>query len=312
MVDNSAKKRKLKDFEGKVEFRGVHFAYPSRVDHKILNGITFAIEAGSHVAFVGSSGCGKSTVFSLLSKFYSHNQGQIKIDDVQIEEIDTNWLRSVIGVVSQGPVLFTDTVIENLKMGNSDATIEEIIKACKIANAHDFIEKLPNSYDSIIGEGGIVLSGGQKQRIAIARALIKNPKILLLDEATSALDTESESLVQAALEHASEGRTTITIAHRLSTVKNVDCIYVFEKGYIVEAGTHEELLERKNHYWDLVKDQEIKGAEEIEGDDVVMENIVKVELEEMQRKISQISNRKMSKAMSNVRDYWERADDEMG
>jgi ATP-binding cassette subfamily B (MDR/TAP) protein 1 len=300
-MDEKKKKRKLENFEGKIEFRGVHFAYPSRYDHKILNGITFTVEPGQRIAFVGQSGCGKSTVFSLLSKFYHHSQGQIKIDETVIEEIDENWLRSMIGVVSQGPVLFTDTVIENLKMGKPSASIEEIIKACKMANAHEFIEKLPSSYDTVIGESGVQLSGGQKQRIAIARALIKNPKILLLDEATSALDTESEAAVQEALDHASEGRTTITIAHRLSTVKKADCIYVFEKGYIVEAGTHQELLEMKNHYWDLVKDQEIKGAEKHIPNDDVTEN----ELMEVKRKKSENYNRKLSKAMSHVRGYWE-------
>uniref|UniRef100_A0AC35GLM7 Uncharacterized protein n=1 Tax=Panagrolaimus sp. PS1159 TaxID=55785 RepID=A0AC35GLM7_9BILA len=245
--------------KGEIEFSDVVFSYPSRKSIKVLNGISFTVPAGKNVALVGHSGCGKSTTIGLLMKYYEHSMGTIKIDGKLIEDLNVEWLRSMIGIVSQEPVLFHGTIIENLKMGFSNVNQEEMEEACKDANAHEFIIKLPNGYESLIGEGGVKLSGGQKQRIAIARALIRKPKILLLDEATSALDTESERLVQIALDKATTGRTTITIAHRLSTVKNADNIIVFDKGNIIESGTHTELMEKVNGFYrKLVSSQEIE------------------------------------------------------
>jgi ABC-type multidrug transport system fused ATPase/permease subunit len=177
------------------------------------------------------------------------------VGGVNVKDLNLKWLRSNIGVVSQEPVLFDTTIAENIRFGREDATLEEITKAAKSANAHDFITSLPNGYDTSVGEGGTQLSGGQKQRVAIARALISNPRILLLDEATSALDTESESIVQEALDKAREGRTTIVIAHRLSTIQNADMIISISKGQVVEMGCHSELMEKKDLYYNLVQAQ---------------------------------------------------------
>uniref|UniRef100_A0AC34FJI9 Uncharacterized protein n=1 Tax=Panagrolaimus sp. ES5 TaxID=591445 RepID=A0AC34FJI9_9BILA len=250
---------KPESIEGEIEFSDVYFSYPSRKSIKVLNGISFSVPAGKNVALVGHSGCGKSTTIGLLMRYYEHSMGTVKVDGIPVEDLNVEWLRSMIGIVSQEPVVFHATIAENLKMGYWNVSQEDIEEACKDANAHEFIAKLPNGYDSLIGEGGVKLSGGQKQRIAIARALIRKPKILLLDEATSALDTESERLVQAALDKATTGRTTITIAHRLSTVKNADNIIVFDKGNIIESGTHEELMKKENGFYrKLVSSQEIE------------------------------------------------------
>uniref|UniRef100_A0A914R6U7 ABC-type xenobiotic transporter n=1 Tax=Panagrolaimus davidi TaxID=227884 RepID=A0A914R6U7_9BILA len=218
-LDSSSKSgRTISDFQGRINIDNVHFRYPSRPEIKILNGISLEVNPGQTVALVGHSGCGKSTIISLLMRYYEHEQGSITLDGIPIEDLNIQWLRGIIGIVSQEPNLFHCSIYENIQMGNDNVSKEEIIQACKDANAHDFIVKLPLGYETKIGDGGgIKLSGGQKQRIAIARALIRKPRILLLDEATSALDTESERLVQGALDKASTGRTTITIAHRLST-----------------------------------------------------------------------------------------------
>ena len=199
---------------GDIIFDNVLFTYPSRPDVKILQGLSLTINKGETVALVGPSGCGKSTVIQLVQRFYDPENGSIKLGGKDIKEINLRWLRERIGIVGQEPVLFGCTIAENIKQGRKGVTQEEMEKACIEANAYNFIKKLPNKFDTLVGERGAQLSGGQKQRIAIARALVRNPDILLLDEATSALDTQSESVVQAALDKARSGRTTIVVAHR--------------------------------------------------------------------------------------------------
>ncbi|XP_061383690.1 ATP-dependent translocase ABCB1-like [Danaus plexippus] len=238
--------------EGKIELKNVVFHYPSRPDVPVLKGVNLSVQKGQSVALVGHSGCGKSTIIQLLSRYYDVIDGSVQIDGNDVRQLSVRWLRAQIGLVGQEPVLFNTTVRENIRYGREDATNEEIEKVAKQANAHEFIMKLPSGYDTLVGERGASLSGGQKQRIAIARALVRNPKILLLDEATSALDTSSEAKVQKALDKAQEGRTTIIVAHRLTTIRNVDKIYVFKKGNVVECGDHNELMEKKGHYYDMV------------------------------------------------------------
>merc|ERR1712013_157167 len=251
-IDSSSNQGlKPKSLHGNIKFSNIFFNYPSRKDVKILQGFSLEIPQGKTVALVGSSGCGKSTCIQLAQRFYDPESGAVEIDGTNIKELNIGWLRDQIGVVGQEPVLFDFSIKENIRMGNLDATDDEIKQACKEANALDFIMKLPNTFDTTVGEGGTQLSGGQKQRIAIARALVRNPKILLLDEATSALDTESEKVVQDALDSAQIGRTSITIAHRLSTIKGADQIYIIEKGEIVEFGTHDKLLQAKGVYHKL-------------------------------------------------------------
>uniref|UniRef100_A0A8C3KT07 ABC-type xenobiotic transporter n=1 Tax=Calidris pygmaea TaxID=425635 RepID=A0A8C3KT07_9CHAR len=238
--------------KGNLEFQNVYFNYPSRPDIEILKGLNLKISCGQTVALVGGSGCGKSTTVQLIQRFYDPREGTVTIDGQDIKTLNVRYLREIIGVVNQEPVLFATTIAENIRYGREDVTMEEIEKATKEANAYDFIMKLPHKFETVVGERGAQLSGGQKQRIAIARALVRNPKILLLDEATSALDTESESVVQAALDKARKGRTTVVVAHRLSTVRNADLIAVFEGGVITEQGNHSKLLERKGIYYKLV------------------------------------------------------------
>ncbi|KFO56227.1 Multidrug resistance protein 1, partial [Corvus brachyrhynchos] len=245
--------------KGNLEFKNVYFNYPSRPDVEILKGLNLKINSGQTVALVGGSGCGKSTTVQLIQRFYDPKEGTVTIDGHDIKTLNVRYLREVIGVVNQEPVLFATTIAENIRYGREDVTMEEIEKATKEANAYDFIMKLPNKFETVVGERGAQLSGGQKQRIAIARALVRNPKILLLDEATSALDTESESVVQAALDKAREGRTTVVVAHRLSTVRNADLIAVFNGGVITEQGNHAKLLERKGIYHKLVNMQAIEA-----------------------------------------------------
>ncbi|XP_058800345.1 ATP-dependent translocase ABCB1-like [Phymastichus coffea] len=243
------------DVRGSIEFKSVSFEYPSRSEVKVLKSLSFTVKKGETVALVGSSGCGKSTCIQLLQRFYDPKDGQIFIDNYDLKDLNVKWLRSCLGVVGQEPVLFNTTVAENIRYGDLYAPMEKIIQAAKEANAHDFIMKLPNKYDTLVGEKGTQISGGQKQRIAIARALIRNPHILLLDEATSALDTRSESKVQAALDKAHKGRTTIIVAHRLSTIRNADKIIVISKGSVVEEGKHDYLMQLKGHYHSLVTAQ---------------------------------------------------------
>ncbi|XP_036036406.1 ATP-dependent translocase ABCB1 [Onychomys torridus] len=243
------------NIKGNLEFKNIHFSYPSRKEVQILKGLNLKVQSGQTVALVGNSGCGKSTTVQLLQRLYDPIEGVVSIDGQDIRTINVRYLREIIGVVSQEPVLFATTIAENIRYGRENVTMDEIEEAVKEANAYDFIMKLPHKFDTLVGERGAQLSGGQKQRIAIARALVRNPKILLLDEATSALDTESEAVVQAALDKAREGRTTIVIAHRLSTVRNADVIAGFDNGVIVEQGNHDELMKEKGIYFKLVMTQ---------------------------------------------------------
>ncbi|OUM64952.1 hypothetical protein PIROE2DRAFT_8095 [Piromyces sp. E2] len=252
-----------KNLKGIIEFKEVHFTYPSRPNVEVLKGVSFTCQPGQTIALVGSSGSGKSTIVQLLEQFYTSYLGTILIDGKDIKEYDIHWLRTQIGLVSQEPTLFASTIGENIAMAYPNSTQKQIEKAAKLANAHDFISRLPNGYETSTGERGLHLSGGQKQRICLARAIISDPKILLLDEATSALDNQSEKIVQKALDSASCGRTTIIVAHRLTTIKNADCILVMNKGVITEYGTHEELMEKKSFYYNLVKNQEIKIMNEL-------------------------------------------------
>ncbi|NXK03594.1 MDR3 protein, partial [Herpetotheres cachinnans] len=259
-IDNySETGHKPDHIKGNLEFQNVYFNYPSRPDVEILKGLNLKVPCGQTVALVGGSGCGKSTTVQLIQRFYDPKEGTVTIDGQDIKTLNIRYLREIIGVVNQEPVLFATTIAENIRYGREDVTMEEIEKATKEANAYDFIMKLPNKFETVVGDRGAQLSGGQKQRIAIARALVRNPKILLLDEATSALDTESESAVQAALDKAREGRTTVVVAHRLSTVRNADLIAVFEDGVITEQGNHFKLLERKGIYYKLVNMQAIEA-----------------------------------------------------
>ncbi|KAL5697264.1 ABC-type xenobiotic transporter [Ranunculus cassubicifolius] len=248
---------------GEVEFKNVRFAYPSRPDIIVFQDLNLKIPAGKTIALVGGSGSGKSTVIALLERFYNPNSGEILLDGVRIDKLHLKWLRSQMGLVSQEPALFATSIIKNILFGKEDATLDEVIAATKASNAHDFISKLPKGYDTQVGERGVQMSGGQKQRIAIARAIIRVPKILLLDEATSALDSESESFVQEALDNASLGRTTIVIAHRLSTIRNADVIVVVQNGHVLETGSHEKLIHYDNGlYASLVRLQQIEKATE--------------------------------------------------
>ncbi|XP_015213560.2 ATP-dependent translocase ABCB1 isoform X1 [Lepisosteus oculatus] len=259
--------------KGNIEFHNIHFSYPSRPRVKVLKGMNLRVGSGQTIALVGSSGCGKSTTVQLLQRFYDPEEGVVTIDGQDIRSLNVRSLREFIGVVSQEPVLFATTIAENIRYGREDVTQEEIQTAAKEANAYNFIMDLPNKFETLVGDRGTQLSGGQKQRIAIARALVRNPKILLLDEATSALDAESETIVQAALDKVRLGRTTIIVAHRLSTIRNADIIAGFENGVIVEQGSHKELMDRKGVYHSLVTMQSFKSNEE--GEDAAEEEIVK-------------------------------------
>eukprot|EP00257_Ricinus_communis_P014882 XP_015572665.2 ABC transporter B family member 14 [Ricinus communis] len=243
--------RTLIKVEGNIEIKDVYFAYPSRQDNLILRGLSLSIPAGKTMALVGSSGCGKSTIISLVARFYDPLTGDILIDNNNIKDLDLRFLRRNIGSVFQEPSLFAGSIKDNLKVGNMDASDQQMQDAAIVANAHSFISQLPNQYLTEVGERGVQLSGGQKQRIAIARAILKSPPILLLDEATSALDSESEKLVQYALDRAMVGRTVILIAHRLSTVVNADMIAIVENGQVTETGTHSSLLDTHKFYNNL-------------------------------------------------------------
>ncbi|XP_022882478.1 putative ABC transporter B family member 8 [Olea europaea var. sylvestris] len=243
----------LEKIRGELEFEHVQFTYPSRPDTFVLKDFDLKIEAGKTVALVGASGSGKSTAIALVQRFYDANSGTVRIDGVNVKALQLKWLRQQMGLVSQEHALFGTSVKQNIMFGKFEATMNEVVGAAMAANAHNFIRQLPEGYETKVGERGALLSGGQKQRIAIARAIIRNPVILLLDEATSALDSESETLVQNALDQASMGRTTLVIAHKLSTIKNADLIAVVSCGNIVETGTHNDLIERNGHYAKLAK-----------------------------------------------------------
>ena len=258
-ADDPRPSRTLDTVRGEITFEDVVFRYPTRPDVPVLNGLSFTAKPKETVALVGESGCGKSTSVSLIERLYNPLSGTIKLDGVPINELEIGWLRRQIGLVSQEPILFATTIRENIRYGRPDATDAEIEEAARQSNAHGFITKFPDGYDTKVGEKGVTLSGGQKQRIAIARALVRNPKILLLDEATSALDTQSEKLVQDALDRAQQGRTTIVIAHRLSTVQNADKIVVIDNGVVVETGTHAELISRPDSHYAYLAATQVAG-----------------------------------------------------
>ena len=247
--------KKLSHVDGALSFKNVVFSYPSRPQARVLNGLSLDVAPGQVVALVGPSGAGKSTIASLLSRMYDPDEGQISVDGCDIREIAPNSLRQHIGIVAQEPVLFSSDIATNIRYGRTTATDEEVLEAARAANADSFISKFPNGYQTEVGERGVQLSGGQKQRIAIARAVLKNPKILVLDEATSALDAESEHLVKEALERLMKGRTTLIIAHRLSTVASADRVCVIEAGDVVQSGTHASLMAEEGLYKRLVTHQ---------------------------------------------------------
>ncbi|CAO3638670.1 unnamed protein product [Cunninghamella echinulata] len=241
----------LLNVNGDVQFENIHFSYPGRPDHQVLNDFNLTIPSGTTVALCGHSGSGKSTIGSLLERFYEPTSGHIYLDGHNLSTLDPSWLRHHIGYINQEPILFATSILENIRYGRPDATVEEVREAARQANAEIFIETFPDGYDTVVGERGASLSGGQKQRIAIARALLKNPKILILDEATSALDTKSEKLVQDALDKLMQGRSVLVIAHRLNSIRKADLIVVMGRiqGNIVEKGTHDELMANKSVYY---------------------------------------------------------------
>lgn len=252
-IAESRDAKQLPEVSGKVEFQNVSFAYDDKGN--VITDLSFSVKPGEVIAIVGPSGAGKSTIANLLPRFYDVNKGDIKIDGHSVREVTLDSLREQVGIVPQETMLFNGSVYNNILYGRLDATKEEIEAAAKAANAHDFIMQLTDGYETKLGDRGVSLSGGQRQRIAIARAILKNPRILILDEATSALDTESERVVQEALDRLMVGRTSFVIAHRLSTVKNADKILVLEKGNLVESGTHDELLALDGLYAHLYKIQ---------------------------------------------------------
>ncbi|MHB0996659.1 MAG: ABC transporter ATP-binding protein [Elusimicrobiales bacterium] len=240
--------------DGRIEFKGVNYKYPSR-DTQVLKDLSFEIKPGEVAAFVGPSGSGKTTIIHLLLRFFDPVSGRVEIDGHDMLDLDTTDLRAHMGLVTQDTILFDDTVYKNVTIGRPGASMEEVIEATKAADAHAFIAAMPQGYETMLGERGVKLSGGQRQRLAIARAIIKKPKILLLDEATSNLDTASEQAVQGAIERILGGRTVVMVAHRLSTVKNADKIFVLKRGELVETGTHEELLKLGGIYKGLYEAQ---------------------------------------------------------
>ncbi|GFR02321.1 ATP-dependent translocase ABCB1 [Trichonephila clavata] len=285
LIDSSSKLgRKPESLSGFISLKNVHFKYPARPTVPVLCGVSLNIQPGETVALVGPSGCGKSTIIQLILRFYDTLEGMVEIDGHNVRDLNVGWLRDNIGLVGQEPVLFSTTIADNIRYGKQDATQEEIEEAAKVANVHDFINTLPMKYNTLVGERGTQLSGGQKQRIAIARALIKNPKILLLDEATSALDTESEAVVQAALDEARRGRTTIIVAHRLSTIRTADKIVVLADGNVKEIGTHDALMNSKGIYYQLVSTQTRIEVVDEEPDEIE-------DLPDLGRRISVLSNR---------------------
>jgi len=255
VVEEDPNPKPFTSFNQGIEFNNVTFAYE---DITILDNINLKIEKGKTVALVGSSGAGKSTLADLVPRFHDVTSGELRIDGVNIKEYTLHSLRSQMSIVTQEPILFNDTIANNISLGKPDATEEEIIQAAKIANAHDFIIRKEEGYQTNIGDRGTKLSGGERQRVTIARALLKNPPILILDEATSSLDTESERLVQDAINHMMQNRTSIVIAHRLSTIRHADEIIVLQKGKIVERGSHDQLIQQGGFYKKLVEMQEVR------------------------------------------------------
>ncbi|XP_044976766.1 ABC transporter B family member 4-like [Hordeum vulgare subsp. vulgare] len=256
----------LDDIKGDVELNNVFFRYPARPEQLILNGLSLQVPSGTTMAIVGESGSGKSTLISLVERFYDPEAGEVLIDGINIKSLKLQWIRGKMSLVSQEPLLFMTSIKDNITYGKEDATLEEIKRAAGLANAANFIEKLPNAYETMVGQSGAQLSGGQKQRIAIARAILRSPKVLLLDEATSALDVESERVVQEALNRIMVGITTLIVAHRLSTVRNADCIAVVHRGKVVEQGTHDQLIKDPDGaYCQLIQLQQVhtEGTHEV-------------------------------------------------
>ena len=246
----------LDGFHDKIEIKDLDFYYKDS-DKKILDGVSLTIKKGQYIAIVGASGAGKSTLADLIPRFYDPSSGSISIDGTDIREYSIASLRGLMGNVNQDPILFNDTIFNNIAFGCENASMEDVVEAAKIANAHEFIMEKEEGYDFVIGDRGVRLSGGQRQRISIARAVLKNPPILILDEATASLDTQSERAVQEALDRLMEGHTTIAIAHRLSTVKNADEIIVMDGGKVVERGRHEELMAKAGIYKKLTDMQSL-------------------------------------------------------
>ncbi|NRD56323.1 ABC transporter ATP-binding protein [Corallococcus exiguus] len=246
---------RIDPLQGHVEFQSVRFAYPTRLDAPVLKDLNLAIQPGEVVAIVGPSGAGKSTIAGLLARMYDPQGGSLLLDGRDLRTVDPEWLRQQIGVVAQEPMLFSGSIFDNIRYGRLDATEAEVEAAARAANAHDFVCRFPDGYRTSVGERGVQLSGGQKQRVAIARAILKDPRLLVLDEATSALDAESEHLVKDALERLMRGRTTLIIAHRLSTVLGADRVLVLEGGQVVQSGSHASLMEQEGLYRRLVERQ---------------------------------------------------------
>lgn len=244
---------KLDQLKGKIEFRNVNFSFDR--SKKTLTNVSFTIEPGDIVGIVGTTGAGKSTIINLLMRYYDHYDGEIFIDDVNIRDIDMEYYRSQIGYVQQEPMMFHDTIFNNIAYGSEKPHIEQVIHAAEVANAHEFVARLPDAYDTVLGERGIGLSGGERQRLSIARAVLKNPSVLFFDEATASVDSETESQIQEAIERLISGRTTIMIAHRLSTLRKANKIIVVDKGEILEMGSPEELMEKKGKYYKLIQIQ---------------------------------------------------------
>lgn len=251
-IADSPNAKPIGDIKGKIEFNNITFRY-SKETPDVIKNLSLTVNPGENIAIVGPSGGGKTTLCSLLPRFYELNSGEIKIDSTNINDVTMESLRSKIGIVQQNIYLFSGSVRDNIEYGKPGASFEEIQNAARLAGADEFINTLPDGYDTYVGERGVKLSGGQKQRISIARVFLKNPPILILDEATSALDNESERLVQQSLEKLSHGRTTITIAHRLTTIRNADKIIVLTKDGITESGTHAELMAKNGMYSDMYR-----------------------------------------------------------
>ncbi|CAF3980955.1 unnamed protein product [Adineta steineri] len=286
LQENISDEKSISNINGDIQFDNVTFSYPSRENATALNNLKFIARANQTTALVGSSGCGKSTCVSLLLRYYEPSSGRIMIDGQSITDYKIKQFRQNTGVVSQEPILFGISIYENIRFGKMNATRTEIEQAAEQANAHNFIMKLPNKYETLVGERGIQLSGGEKQRIALARALVKQPNILLLDEATSALDNVSERIVQEALDRACKNRTTIVIAHRLTTIQNADYIYVLDKGGVIEEGTHETLLAKEGgRYQTMVKMQQSEKT--IDTQDGLM-NMAKVVAEDEEQLLERV------------------------
>ena len=239
--------------DGRIEFRNVNFAFDR--SKKVLSNINLTIEPGDIVGIVGTTGSGKSTLINLLMRYYDEYDGEILVDGENIRNIDMEYYRNSIGFVQQEPMMFRDTIFNNIAYGSNQRNVEQVLYAAEVANAHGFISKMPDAYDTMLGERGVGLSGGEKQRVSIARAVLKNPSILIFDEATAAVDSETENLIQTAIERLISGRTTLMIAHRLSTLRKANKIVVVDKGEIVECGTPEELMALKGKYYKLIEIQ---------------------------------------------------------